>query len=232
MRLLLLYCCFFRTFRMFAQDTPPPPPPSLDAGPEVRHHHKPLPIHFEAGLNTLQLAKAVRGGGPDSSGLNPWVIDGRLSFRQFGIRGSFGGSYKTAKNFIEGFRDSETVTTSSLNWRGGLSYRTYFSRRFSADFGLDYAVFDYRSEKITDSGFDVIKRINQSTLSGGGLSVATSWWITRRLGVKLEMSYYYLTGEQKQARQFVNFPELDDQIDNFEITEARLPVGLFITFRL
>lgn len=204
-----------------------------DQIPHEKHQRlRKLPFHAEAGINLLQMARVVKNTTTDSSGLNPWLIDGRIGFRKWGIRGSAGGSYRHSQNYLEGFRDSETLNQYALNWRAGLSYRSKFGNRFYGDFSIDWVSNFVSDRQITDSGFDKIDRINQSSLTGGGMSCAAGYSFTKRLSVKFELSFYYMTGERETARKFINFPELNDQLSTIEISELRTPAAIFLTFKI
>jgi hypothetical protein len=185
----------------------------------------------EIGLNTIPLLKAIANKGQDSLGLSPYLLNTRFSWKNIGIRGSVGGSYKKQDTFIEGFKDSDVSIKSSINYRVGIDYRTRWSSKFSGSIGLDWVGQFSNNNRVIDSGFDVIERVNLSNAHGGGLSTAIQWWFHKNVALGIETSFYYLVGKETIGRKFVNFPELDDDLRTAKTTEVQFPVALNILWK-
>jgi hypothetical protein len=195
------------------------------------------PFHAELGVNASGLVRlALSPSFADSATsalVNPYMLNARVAFGNVGLHAAAGGKYKQTLDAIEGFRDTKTETNQQLDWRAGLDYRVALSSRFSATFGADYA-YSYRlSEVINDSGFDVIERVKQTTLQGGGLTVNLAYWFSPRFGLMTESNFFWMTGTVDNARRFKNFPELDDTLVEQDFTELRtlLPASLFVVFK-
>lgn len=203
-----------------AQETPLPPKARFSESFKV-----------EIALNTIPVLKAIANKGQDSLGLSPYLLNTRFSWKNIGIRGSVGGSYKKEDTFIEGFKDSDVTTKSSISYRVGIDYRTRWSSKFSGSIGLDWVAQVSNNNRVLDSGFDVIERINQSNASGGGLTTAIQWWLHKNVAFGIETSFYYLVGEQSIGRKFVNFPELNDDLRTAQTTEVQFPVALNFHWR-
>ncbi len=191
-----------------------------------------LPLRHELGINATALLDKVFRFGLDSAVTNPYLLSYRLSAGHFGIRAGAGGTHRYQRSTQEGFRDSDTERQTSFDLRLGLDYRVGLGRRFSGNFGLD-GVGKWRNfKKETDSGFDVVSRVDQFSGWGGGPSIGLTFWITKRLGLSTEAAYYLLFGKNERARNFKNFPELDDQIfiDETEDFITILPANLFLIY--
>lgn len=187
----------------------------------------------ELGLNaTALLDKLLRFQG-DSAAVNPYLLTYRVSRGPFGLRLGAGGQYHFERSQQEGFRDSETDRQSAFDARIGLDYRARMGRRFAGNFGLD-AVGKWRFDRnVVDSGFDVVTRTEQFSAWGGGPAVSLTFWLTPHLGLSTEAAFYLLYGETERARNFKNFPELDDEIfrENTEDFTTLLPTSLFLIYR-
>jgi hypothetical protein len=185
----------------------------------------------EIGINTIPLLRTVSNRGPDSLNQSPYLIQGRLSWRNIGVRGSIGGRYSKSNSFVEGFKDSEKITNSLINYRVGLDYRFTWDRKFNLSVGADWVARTLENTRVLDSGFDIIEFTDVAYLAGGGLSITGGYWPTSRLGFGMEVSAYYLQGEMNGGRKFVNFPELNDDLLVSELEEISFPVGLFAIWK-
>ncbi len=185
----------------------------------------------ELGLNTVPLFRTISGRGQDSLQLSPYLINGRVAWRGFGIRASVGGRRNKSNAYIEGFKDSELRVNTSINYRVGADYRINWSNKASFGIGADWVSRSVEHTRRLDSGFDVIEFENLAYFSGGGISLTGIYWPSQRLGLGLEASAYYLKGQLDEGRKFVNFPELNDGLTTTELEETSLPVGLFVIWR-
>jgi hypothetical protein len=236
LRALPLLAIFFLSMSALqAQDTEP-------SGRRQRHHdrpenreehHRKLAFRHEVGINATSLLDKVFRATPDSANANPFLLTYRLGYKKWGLRAGAGGTYRQTNNVQEGFRDSDIKTTQAWNTRLGVDYRFKFGRRFSGGLGLDGVMLFSQTEQITDSGFDVIERIQQSQLWGGGPSFNLAFWITPKVGLLTEANFYYLSGSTDSARRFKNFPELNDQLITTEVRELRtlLPSSIFLVLK-
>lgn len=208
------------------------PQNSLSAQEEREHRAKQRYGH-ELGLNaTALLDKLLRFQG-DSAAVNPYLLNYRFSRGRIGLRFSAGGRHHFERNTQDGFRDSESDRLTIVDARLGLDYRFRFGRRFAGNFGVD-AVSKWRYDRnVIDSGFDVVTRTEQFSAWGAGPAVSLTFWLTPHLGLCTEAAFYLLYGETERARNFKNFPELDDEIfrENTEDFSTILPSNLFVIYR-
>ncbi len=188
-------------------------------------------VHFETGINIVPLARAIKGNAGDSVQSSPYWLNGRLSWRNWGIRGSAGGSFSEKNTFVQGFKDSDKRTNTQFNLRAGVDYRIKWKNRYTFTIGADWARHLNESIRVLDSGFDVIEQISQQETKGGGLSLGGQCWLNHHFGIGLESSFYYMTGQLTEGRTFVNFPELDDDINQSDFRELITPVGLFVIWK-
>lgn len=188
-------------------------------------------IHLETGLNIIPMLRAIKGTPGDSLQLSPYWLNGRLSWRNWGIRSSVGGSFSEKNTFIQGFKDSDKRTATQFNLRAGLDYRLKWKNQFTFTFGADWVRHLNENVRVLDSGFDVIEQISQKETTGGGLSVGGQWWISKHFGVGLESSFYYMTGQFTEGRKFVNFPELDDDLNQSDFKEVITPVAMYAVWK-
>ncbi|MBL7782641.1 MAG: hypothetical protein JNM22_15545 [Saprospiraceae bacterium] len=195
---------------------------------------KRLMISNELGVNFTNILNKIIKINRDSANENPYLLTYRLGLnRKWGIRTGVGGSNRYIETREEGFADSETERTTALDARLGFDYRIELGRRFEGSFGLD-AVGKWRNHKqVSDSGFDVIQRIEQSEGYGGGPFVGLHFWITPNLALYTEASFYMLYSKRDTARIFKNFPELNDQIfrETNEDLVTTLPSSIFVIYR-
>lgn len=187
----------------------------------------------EVGLNaTSALLLAVKKD-PDSSNLNPYLLQLRLSKGKWGVHAGGGGKHNHSFNSVAGFADSQTKDTDELQFRVGPDYRADLGKRFMAHVGLDYVLHYFKNKTVTDSGYDVIEAINQQSLHGVGCTAGVSYQITPRLALMTEANFQWLTGYRDSARKFKNFPELNDNLNNEKISTVRKSVlgGIFLMWR-
>lgn len=192
-----------------------------------------LHLTQELGLNVTNMITRLFRAAPDSANLNPFLLSYRVGSARFGARLGAGGSSSFTEKKEDGFRDSETLRKSAFDARFGVEYRKTFGKRFSGNFALD-AIRKWRfDEQVNDSGFDVIRQTTQFQAWGGGPSIGLYFWINPHLGLYTEANFYMLIGKTESARNFENFPELNDKLAN-ERTEtftASLPSSVFLIYR-
>jgi hypothetical protein len=192
-------------------------------------------FHVEAGVNSISLLDRIVRRNPDSitAENTPYSLSLRLSHGLVGLRFTGGGRYRKEVAQERGFLDSRTTFDQVTNVRVGLDYRVPMGRRFSVAVGAD-ALWDFsQNEEIIDSGFDVLRRVDQSEAWGGGATIGLYYWINRRIALYTESGVYYKAGTTERGRFFENFPELNDNIQNIETTEVKTlaPTSLFLIFR-
>ena len=203
-------------------------------GQDEMPEKKRLQISNELGVNFTNILNKIIKVNRDSANENPYLLTYRLGLgRKWGVRLGAGGSNRYTEMREEGFADSETNRVTALDTRIGFDYRLFLGRRFEGSFGLDAVGKWRKNKKVSDSGFDVIERVEQSEGYGGGPFVGLHFWITPNLGLYTEASFYMLYSKRDSARIFKNFPELNDQIfrENTEDLVTTLPSSIFLIYR-
>lgn len=192
-----------------------------------------LHLRHELGVNATSFLDKVFRFNLDSAVGNPYLLTYRVSMGNIGLHVGAGGTHHYQRSSQDGYRDSDTERQTGFDARFGVDYRLNLGRRFSGQFGLDGVGKWRRFKKITDSGFDVVTRVNQFNGWGGGPTVGLTFWINKHLGLSTEAAYYMVFGTNERARTFKNFPELDDEIftDKTEDFTTILPANLFLIYR-
>ena len=194
--------------------------------------HKFQNIHLETGINIVPLMRTVANRGVDSLNQSPYLLNMRISWKKWGLRGSIGGAYHKRDNYVEGFKDSDITTSSQMHHRIGVDYKSNWRQHVTFSIGADWVGQILDRNRRIDSGFDVIEQVSHKYLNGGGLSLSGQWWPNKKVGIGIESSFYLLKGSEVAGRKFINFPELNDDITYSEITELTTPVGLFVIYKL
>jgi hypothetical protein len=187
----------------------------------------------ETSLNATTIVKKLIRKSLDSVNLNPYLVHMRVSKGPIGLHVALGGDYDDRFDAVEGFADSKTTLLKALQLRAGPDYRVRLGGGLKATLGLDYVI-DYRlMQQITDSGYDVVDQVDQTSLDGFGLNIGLSYWFSSRIGVMTETNFQLLSGYRDTGRRFKNFPELDDQLSYQDITTLRKSVlgGVFVVYR-
>jgi hypothetical protein len=189
--------------------------------------------HIDPGVNITNLLLRVTRNRPDSGNLNPYLLSLRVSKGAWGLRASVGGTHRRSLNSVAGYADSEEINSEGIELKTGIDYHHKLSKRFEANYGADYVLSWQNIRQITDSGYDVVDRWDQTTLHGFGISSGLTYWITPRVGLMTEVNFQMVSGYRDRARKFKNFPELDDQLLTEQISVVRKSIlgGLFLMYR-
>jgi hypothetical protein len=191
------------------------------------------PISHQIGLNSSFLVNKVFKSLNDSLNINPYMFTYRFGLGHYGVRFGAGGASKYSLQQEEGFADSKLSKKKSLDLRVGFDIEKNFGRRFKGNFALDVLTKRSVQKEVLDSGFDVIEKVNQKVAYGAGPSIGLSYWITDKISVYTEASFYMLYGNTDNGRIFKNFPELNDQLfhEKTEDLVTILPSSIFIVFK-
>jgi hypothetical protein len=195
----------------------------------------PRKFFVEPGINTTTLLDKILKRTSDSTSFNsnPYLLSLRLCRGPIGLRMAGGGTYKKEVAKERGFLDSGSNLNQETNLRVGLDYRMPVSRRFSVALGAD-ALWDFsKKESLLDSGFDVLRQIDQRETWGGGPTIGLYFWASPKFALYTECAIYFSSGIAERGRFFQNFPELNDNVQDIEVSELKTvaPTNLFLVFR-
>lgn len=194
-------------------------------------YSEPIKLTTEVGLQTNALFSRLTGS---EAGLqqNPYLLTGKLVYGRLALRTGIGGSYKKTVQKEEGFADSKTNTSQSLDLRLGIERRFELGRRWMGMVGADAVGAWSQTKEVEDSGFDVITISEDVQTFGGGLVSGIQFNVSERLSFYTEGFVYYTTGEVVSGRFFKNFPIFDDNKERSETSELLigLPSSLYLVF--
>jgi hypothetical protein len=191
------------------------------------------PMTHQIGINSSFLLNKVFKSLDDSINATPYMLTYRFGLGHFGLRLGAGGASKYSLVQEEGYADSKLFSKKSLDIRVGFDYEKNLGRRFKGTFALDFLTKRFIQKDVTDSGFDVIEKVNQKIAYGAGPSIGMSYWFSEKIGIYTEASFYMLYGNTDNGRIFKNFPELNDQLfrEKTEDLVTILPSSIFIVFK-
>ncbi|MFZ4798362.1 MAG: hypothetical protein ACOYMA_12770 [Bacteroidia bacterium] len=161
------------------------------------------PFQIQAGINVISFVRQfVNFSGNNSNGItSPYSINLK-AFKQLakqdaliGIR--LGSGYVSTYTTYENQTTTGSTLIETLDFRAGLEYQKTISKRWVGYVGLDY-IFQNGTNKfitnIINLGSPIVNLTTDNTsiiMNGGGLVFGMQFFITKRIALSTEATYYY-----------------------------------------
>lgn len=193
---------------------------------------KRFPFTHQIGINGISLLNQFLNSSDSTTIQSPYLLTYKFGIGPFVLRTGIGGTLSSESLQQEGYADSETDESFSLDARIGLEYQATMGNRWQGSFGFDYLGFGQEDRHISDTGFDKVTTSTQTRGWGVGPAVGLRFLVNHRLSIYTEGAFYYTQAERIQSRLFTNFPQFDDQISDATLKDIRLllPTSLYIVY--
>ncbi len=161
------------------------------------------PFQIQAGVNVISFVRQfLNFSGNNSNGTtSPYSINVKV-FKQIANQDALIG-IRLGSGYVSTFSTYENQTTTgstlieTLDFRAGLEYQKTITKRWVGYVGLDY-IFQNGTNKyvtnIINLGSPIINTTTDNTsvvMNGGGLVFGMQFYVTKRIALATEATYYY-----------------------------------------
>lgn len=187
------------------------------------------PSQTELGINvTNTLAGFFNSGGSDFP-IDPYLFSLKFAKPNSAFRIGLNFSFNDRSEFLStGNRDGFETTAAT---RIGYEWRRHIDKRFTLYYGFD-GVANFESEvlKFDSFGFDDIASTEQTIGFGGGPIFGVQFWISKKVALSTETSFYGIVQRHKKTQEVGNNIEpIVDQSTDF-VVEPMIPNSLYFIF--
>lgn len=204
-------------------------------------------IDYYAGVQVNQLLKQLINLNNSNQEIdNPYLLTFSMNCKENGWGGQVGFGYNYQKVTDDLSPADHVSSINDLFYRVGAGRKVMVGKKFQAGYGIDF-IGNYLSDKTTtisvSPGIDsTISDSNTKTVGyGTGLQASMGFFITDRLLISTEMTYYFLQSKEQQhilvtSYQLFNNPptqttsNFNSETKISDITFT-LPVAIFLVLK-